>query len=70
MKLRVKAVAERAIPLLAADGKPVPGAYAGMTRDRKIKPEGEVVEDVGGYYIRAVADGDLEQLQLDAEVAS
>lgn len=67
--MRVKAVEERAIPLLDANGKIVPGAYAGMTRDRKIKPEGEVVTDIGGYYAGAVRDGDLEQLPLE-EVAS
>ena len=66
MKMRVKAVPERAITLLAPDGTMLVNAFAGLDRrTRAIMPEGEVVDDIGGYYAKAVDQGDLMQLPLD-----
>lgn len=69
--MRVKAVPERMIPILGADGTLVVNAFAGLDRrTRAIMPRGEVVEDIGGYYAKAVEQEDLQQLPLELEEVS
>lgn len=65
MRLHVMAVGDLLSPRFDADGRPIPGRFAGRAADRTALPDGEEIPDCADAR-RAIAVGDLE---LIAEVA-
>lgn len=57
--IRVRAVGDKLLSRIDADGMLVVGRYVGRGRDRQAIPEGEEVPATS-YYHRAIERGDLE----------
>ena len=60
-QIRIRAVGERLLPLVATDGALLRGRYAGRDKAGAPLPDGELVDETS-YYVRAVSRGDVEQV--------
>lgn len=59
--LRIRAVDDRLLPLVAPDGATLKGRYAGRDKTGAALPDGELVP-ANSYYRRAISRGDVEEV--------